>query len=117
VLRLSPDNFAAHHYLAHTLENHGPAKEALEQTEIYVRMAPAIPHAHHMHGHDLRKVGQTEQAIAEFLKAEELEDNYYRAENIKPQFDWHHAHNLQLLAMSYEALGQINRKSSGYADR
>lgn len=106
-LRLSPDNFAAHHYLAHTLENHGPAKEALEQSEIYVRMAPAIPHAHHMHGHDLRRAGQTEQAIEEFLKAEELEDNYYRAENIPAQFDWHHAHNLQLLAMSYEALGQI----------
>ncbi len=106
-LRLSPDSFVAHHYLAHTLENHGPAKEALEQSEIYVRMAPAIPHAHHMHGHDLRRVGQTEQAIEEFLKAEELEDNYYRVENIPAQFDWHHAHNLQLLAMSYEALGQL----------
>jgi len=115
-LRLSPDNFAAHHYLAHTLENHGPAKEALEQSEIYVRMAPAIPHAHHMHGHDLRRVGKTEQAIEEFLKAEELEDNYYRAENIPAQFDWHHAHNLQLLAMSYEALGQIKAAEVGFRE-
>jgi tetratricopeptide (TPR) repeat protein len=113
-LRLSPDNFAAHHYLAHTLENHGPAKEALEQSEIYVRMAPAIPHAHHMHGHDLRRMGQTEQAIEEFLKAEELEDNYYRAENIPAQFDWHHAHNLQLLAMSYEALGQMKAAEAAF---
>jgi tetratricopeptide (TPR) repeat protein len=115
-LRLSPDNFAAHHYLAHTLENHGPAKEALEQSEIYVRMAPAIPHAHHMHGHDLRRAGQTEQAIEEFLKAKELEDNYYRAENIPAQFDWHHAHNLQLLAMSYEALGQIKAAEAGFRE-
>ncbi len=115
-LRLSPDNFAAHHYLAHTLENHGPAKEALEQSEIYVRMAPAIPHAHHMHGHDLRRVGQTEQAIEEFLKAEDLEDNYYRAENIPAQFDWHHAHNLQLLAMSYEALGQIKAAEAAFRE-
>ena len=113
-LRLSPDNFAAHHYLAHTLENHGPAKEALEQTEIYVRMAPAIPHAHHMHGHDLRRMGQTEQAIQEFLKAEELEDNYYRTENIPAKFDWHHAHNLQLLAMSYEALGQMKAAEGAF---
>jgi tetratricopeptide (TPR) repeat protein len=113
-LRLSPDNFAAHHYFAHTLENHGPAKEALEQSEIYVRMAPAIPHAHHMHGHDLRRVGQTEQAIEEFLKAEELEDNYYRTENIPAQFDWHHAHNLQLLAMSYEALGQMKAAEAAF---
>jgi tetratricopeptide (TPR) repeat protein len=113
-LRLSPDNFAAHHYLAHTLENHGPAKEALEQSEIYVRMAPAIPHAHHMHGHNLRRMGQTEQALEEFLKAEELEDDYYRAENIPAQFDWHHAHNLQLLAMSYEALGQIKSAEAAF---
>ncbi len=113
-LRLAPDNFAAHHYLAHTLENHGPAKEALEETEVYVRMAPAIPHAHHMHGHDLRRVGQTEQAIEEFLKAEELEDNYYRAENIPAKFDWHHAHNLQLLAMCYEALGQMKAAEAAF---
>src|SRR5579859_3354056 len=105
-LRLAPDNFAAHHYLAHTLENHGPPELALLESELYSRMAPAIPHAHHMHGHDLRKVGQTELAIQEFLKAEELEENYYRTENIPAKFDWHHAHNLQLLAMSYAALGQ-----------
>jgi len=115
-LQLSPDNFAAHHYLAHTLENHGPAKEALEQTELYVGMAPAVPHAHHMHGHDLRRVGQTEQAIQEFLKAEELEDNYYRTENIPAKFDWHHAHNLQLLAMSYEALGQMKAAEAAFRE-
>jgi tetratricopeptide (TPR) repeat protein len=113
-LKLSPDNFAAHHYLAHTLENQGPLKEALEQSEIYVRMAPAIPHAHHMHGHDLRRAGQTEEAIQEFLKAEELENDYYRAENIPPQLDWHHAHNLQLLGMSYEALGQVKAAEAAY---
>ncbi len=106
-LKLSPDNFAAHHYLTHTLENHGPLKDALEQSEIYARLAPAVPHAHHMHGHELRRAGRTEEAIQEFVKAEELEDAYYRAENIPPQLDWHHAHNLQLLAMSYEALGQM----------
>jgi tetratricopeptide (TPR) repeat protein len=114
VLKLSPDNFAAHHYLAHTLENQGPLKEALEQSEIYARMAPAIPHAHHMHGHDLRRAGRTEEAIQEFLKAEELENDYYRADNIPPQLDWHHAHNLQLLGMSYEALGEMKAAEAAY---
>ena len=113
-LRLTPDNFAAHHYLAHTLENHGPPEEALKETEIYVRAAPAIPHAHHMHGHDLRRTGQTEQAIEEFLKAEELEDNYYQSEKIPPQLDWHHAHNLQLLAMSYQSLGQLKAAEAAF---
>jgi len=106
-LKFSPGNFAAHHYLAHTLENHGPVKEALEESENYVRMAPAIPHAHHMVGHNLRRLGRTEEAIQEFLKAQELENAYYRAENIPAKYDWHHAHNLQLLGLNYQALGQM----------
>ncbi len=113
-LAFSPDNFAAHHYLAHTLENHGPAKAALAESEIYVQLAPAIPHAHHMHGHNLRRTGRTEEAIQEFLKADELEEAYYRTENIPAEFDWHHAHNLQLLAMSYQALGQMKAAEAAY---
>jgi len=113
-IRLSPDSFVAHHYLDHTLENQGRADEALEQSEIYVRLAPAIPHAHHMHGHDLRRLGRTEEAIQEFLRAEELEDNYYHAENIPARYDWHHAHNLQLLALSYETLGQLKASEAAF---
>jgi tetratricopeptide (TPR) repeat protein len=71
-------------------------------------MAPAIPHAHHMHGHDLRWVGRTEEAIAEFERADELEETYYRSENIPARYDWHHIHNLSLLAMCHQTLGQMN---------
>ena len=106
-LKFSPDSFVAHHYLAHTLENHGPVQQALEETQTYARMAPAIPHAHHMVGHNLRRLGRTEQAIQEFLKAQELENAYYRTENIPAQYDWHHAHNLQLLGLAYQSLGQM----------
>lgn len=113
-MALSPDNFVAHHYLAHTLENLGAAKLALEQSEIYVRLAPAIPHAHHMRGHDLRQSGRTEEAIQEFLKTDELENAYYRAENIPARYDWHHAHNLALLAMSYQSLGQMKLAEAAF---
>jgi tetratricopeptide (TPR) repeat protein len=106
-LALAPDEFAAHHYLAHTYETIGRRQDALAQSEIYVRMAPGIAHAHHMHGHDLRWAGRTEEAIAEFERAEELEENYYRQENIAARYDWHHFHNLSLLAMCYETLGQM----------
>ena len=106
-LALAPDEFAAHHYLAHTYETIGRRQDALAQSEIYVRMAPGIAHAHHMHGHDLRWAGRTEEAIAEFERAEELEENYYRSENIPARYDWHHFHNLSLLAMCYETLGQM----------
>lgn len=113
-LVFSPNNFAAHHYLAHTFENLGLSKQALEQSEIYERLAPAIPHAHHMVGHDLRRLGRTDEAIQEFLKAEELENAYYKAENIPARYDWHHAHNLNLLAMCYQSLGQMKAAEAAY---
>ncbi len=106
-LALSPDNSAAHHYLTHSFENIGRTQEALEHSEAYLRLAPSIPHAHHMRGHELRRAGRIEEAIQEFRKADELENAYYRSEHISPDYDWHHAHNLTLLAMCYQLLGQI----------
>lgn len=103
----SPDNSAAHHYLAHTFENLGRTQEALDQTAIFVTQAPAIPHAHHMRGHELRRLGRTAESIEEFRKADDLENAYYRSENISSVYDWHHAHNLSLLALCYESLGQM----------
>ncbi len=106
-LALAPGNLAAHHYSAHAYENMGRAKDALEESALYARMAPSIPHAHHMHGHALMRSGRTEEAIGEFLKTKELEETYYRTEKIPARYDWHHAHNLTLLAMSYQLLGQM----------
>jgi tetratricopeptide (TPR) repeat protein len=106
-LALAPGNLAAHHYCAHAYENMGRSKDALEESALYARMAPAIPHAHHMHGHALMRAGRTEEAISEFLKTKELEENYYRSEKIPARYDWHHSHNLTLLAMNYQSLGQM----------
>jgi tetratricopeptide (TPR) repeat protein len=107
VLAFSPDNSAAHHLLVHTFENLDQTQQALAQARAYVRLAPSIPHAHHMVGHELRRLGRTAEAIEEFRKADELEDAYYRTEDIPAKYDWHHAHNLILLGMCYEALGQM----------
>lgn len=106
-LMFSPHNSAAHHILAHTCEHLGQTQQALAQAEAYVRLAPSIPHAHHMLAHELRRLGRTAEAIAEFRKADELENSYYRTENIPARYDWHHAHNLSLLALCYESLGQM----------
>jgi len=60
-----------------------------------------------MHSHELLRTGRTEEAIAEFQATKELEDTYYRVEKIPAQYDWHHAHNLQLLALAFQSLGQV----------
>ena len=106
-LAVSPNNSAAHHYLAHSYENIGRTEEALFHSEAYLRVSSSIPHAHHMRGHELRRAGRIEEAIEEFRTANNLETAYYSAEHIPAQYDWHRAHNLSLLAMCYQLLGQM----------
>ncbi len=106
-LVVSPNNSAAHHYLAHSYENIGRTDEALYHSEAYLRVSSSIPHAHHMRGHELRRAGRIEDAVEEFRKANDLESAYYRAEHIPAEYDWHRPHNLSLLAMCYQLLGQM----------
>jgi tetratricopeptide (TPR) repeat protein len=106
-LAVSPDHFAAHHYLIHSYENLNRVDEALVHGEAYARLASAIPHAHHMYGHDLRRVGRVAEAIAAFRRTYDLEKAYYAAEAIAPGLDWHHPHNLDLLATCYQHEGQM----------
>jgi tetratricopeptide (TPR) repeat protein len=106
-LEIVPDHFAAHHYLAHAYENSGRIDDALRHGAMYARLAPNVPHARHMHGHQLRRVGRVFEAIAEFEAADRLGNAYFAAENVRAEFDWHHEHNLGLLAMSYQYVGQV----------
>jgi tetratricopeptide (TPR) repeat protein len=108
-LRLAPDNADAHHFLTHSYETIGQIPLALEHGEAYARLSPAIPHAHHMWGHDLRRVGRIDEAIAAFLRTNTLEKAYYAAERIPAEMDWHHVHNLDLLATAYQHKGQMRQ--------
>jgi tetratricopeptide (TPR) repeat protein len=103
----SPHSFAAHHYLAHAYENIGAIDHALEHASEYARLAPAIPHAHHMLGHSLRRVNRMTDAITEFRRADELALAYFKAEKIAPEYDWQYHHNLDLLGTAYEYTGQM----------
>ena len=107
VLKRVPDHASAHHYLIHTYETIGQIDKALEHGEAFARLSPAIPHAAHMWGHDLRRVGRVDDAIVQFKKADSLERAYYKAEKLDPAFDWHHGHNLNLLASCYQHQGRM----------
>jgi tetratricopeptide (TPR) repeat protein len=108
-LRLAPDNADAHHFLTHSYETIGQIPLALQHGEAYARLSPAIPHAHHMWGHDLRRVGRIDDAIAAFRRTNEMEKTYYAAERIPAEMDWHHVHNLDLLATAYQHKGQMRQ--------
>jgi Tfp pilus assembly protein PilF len=101
--------FAARHYMTHAFENNGRMKEAVAAAAAYASQAASIPHARHMHGHELRRTGRIAEAIAEFESADRLQRDYLASEKIAPEFDWHHAHNLELLAASYQYVGQMRR--------
>jgi tetratricopeptide (TPR) repeat protein len=107
VLRLAPDNADAHHFLTHSYETIGQIPLALKHGEAYARLAPSIPHAHHMWGHDLRRVGRIDEAIDAFRRTHRMEKAYYAAERIPAEMDWHHVHNLDLLATAYQHKGQM----------
>jgi len=102
-----PDHFAAHHYLTHTYETIGLIDKALKHGEVFARLAPMVPHAQHMYGHDLRRVGRIEEAIKRFEETRRLEEAYFEMEKIRPEMDWHYAHNLSLLATAYQYEGRM----------
>jgi tetratricopeptide (TPR) repeat protein len=111
-LKLSPNHPAAKHYLAHAYENNARMKEAVDAAASYASQASNIPHALHMHGHALRRSGRAADAIARFEAADKIQRDYLAREKIAPELDWHHAHNLELLAASYQYLGQMRKAES-----
>jgi tetratricopeptide (TPR) repeat protein len=108
-LKLSPNHLAARHYMAHAYENSGRQAEALQAAAAYAAQAAAVPHARHMHGHELRRSGRVAEAIAQFEAADQLQRDYFAREKIAAEYDWHHQHNLELLAQSYQYLGQMRK--------
>jgi tetratricopeptide (TPR) repeat protein len=106
-LAVVPDHFAAHHYLTHAYENGGRIDEALTHGTAYANAAPEIAHARHMRGHDLRRLGRVEDAIAEFEAANRLEVAAIKSLGFPPEDNWHYEHNLDLLGTSYQYTGRI----------
>lgn len=102
-------HFAARHYMAHAFENNSRVKEAVDAAASYSAQASNIPHARHMHGHELRRSGRVMEAIAQFEAADKLQRDYFAKEKVPAELDWHHAHNLDLLAASYQYIGQMRK--------
>jgi tetratricopeptide (TPR) repeat protein len=109
---LAPAHASAHHYLTHAYENTGRFDDALREGAVYARLAPRVPHAHHMYGHELRRTGQMTAAIRELQSADELHTAWSRAEDIPAAYDWDYQHNLDLLATSYQYVGQMRHAES-----
>ena len=106
-LGVSPNHFAAQHYLTHAHENGRRPGDALPRAAAFAKLASAVPHALHMHGHVLRQLGRVDEAVAAFEAAQRVQTAYLQAEKIAPEHDWHYEHNVDLLAASYRYLGRM----------
>jgi tetratricopeptide (TPR) repeat protein len=103
-----PGHLGAHHYLVHSYENVARHAEAAEHGKVYSEAAPGVAHAQHMYGHVLPRLGKWKEALAQFEKADAIEEKYAREERVRPGDDWHHVHNLQLLGYTYLRLGRFD---------
>lgn len=113
-LARDPHHVGAHHYLVHSFENSGRYADAVAHARIYAADAVSVPHAQHMLGHVLPRVGGLQEAVKQFEKAEQLHDAYERAEKLLPGIDWHRAHNLHLLGHMYLRLGRLTDAESTF---
>jgi tetratricopeptide (TPR) repeat protein len=104
----SPGHLGAHHYLVHSYENIGHHADAAAHGKIYSASSPGVAHAQHMYGHVLPRLGRWQEALAQFEKADAIEEAYEKAENLRPGDDWHHLHNLQLLGYTYLRLNRLD---------
>ncbi len=108
-LKIAPNHLGARHYLAHAHENGGRVNESLANAAAYAAQAAEVPHARHMHGHELRRAGRPLEAAAQFEAADRLQREYFAREKVGADLDWHHTHNLDLLAATYQYLGQMKK--------
>lgn len=105
-LKRDPRNLAAHHYLVHSFENLMQPDRAYKHCQDYLAAAPAVPHAHHMCGHILPRLGKWGEALSTFETAYRLHRKSQQAEGTDPAEDWHWGHNLLLLGTTHLRLGQ-----------
>jgi tetratricopeptide (TPR) repeat protein len=106
VLATDALNPAAHHFLIHSYELSGDSARALQHAGAFVNRAPSLPHAQHMYGHELLRMGKTEEAIGRFEKANMLTEAAFAAAPSALLYDWHYRHNLNLLAAAYRQAGK-----------
>ncbi|WP_157579248.1 tetratricopeptide repeat protein [Spirosoma montaniterrae] len=116
-MRKFPNHPSAHHFLIHAYEGRADYQRALEHGKVYASMAPNLAHSLHMYAHDLMKTGNVDEAIAQMKQTDGIERNLYKTEGYPSMYDWHHIHNISLLALCYQYQGRISEAEALVKER
>lgn len=104
-LERDPGHLGAHHFLIHSHENAGQPQRALPHARRFAEVAGGVPHARHMLGHVLARLGRWQEAREEFAAAHERHRSWFAGEKAAHEDDWHYAHNLHLFSAVLLRLG------------
>lgn len=117
VLQMYPNHPSAHHFLVHAYEGMTSYIKALEHGEVYARLAPNLAHSLHMYAHDLMKTGDVDGAIDQMKQTDAIERNLYKTDRYESMYDWHHIHNISLLALCYQYQGRMQEAEALVKER
>jgi hypothetical protein len=90
-----PDHPGAAHYIIHSFDSPGLAKDALLAARSYARIAPSVAHALHMPSHIFTRLGLWQDSIASNVAAEKAAKQFADSTHMTSAWDQ------QLHAMDY----------------
>jgi Tfp pilus assembly protein PilF len=100
LLRVNPMHPGANHELLHFYENFQRPALGWTYAENYIKSSPGLPHAFHMQAHLATRLGRWKLTSDRSARAIELQREYHRRENVKPNQDWQYSHHLETLLKS-----------------
>jgi tetratricopeptide (TPR) repeat protein len=107
VIRLNPDNSAAHHIYIHALEAGPNHRKALPSAERLARLAPASGHMVHMPGHIYFRIGDYAEAAKFFSKSIDVDERYMREQRVTADQNWNYVHNLMFAIANAMEAGKL----------
>ena len=100
LLRVNPLHPGANHELVHFYENCRRPALGWVYAENYIASSPGIPHPFHMQAHLATRLGRWSKTSDRSSRAIELQREYHKRENVKPNEDGQYSHHLEILLAS-----------------
>jgi tetratricopeptide (TPR) repeat protein len=100
LLKINPLHPGANHELVHFYENFQRPALGWTHAERYIESSPGLPHAFHMQAHLATRLGRWNKTSDRSARAIELQREYHKRENVKPNEDSQYSHHLEILLLS-----------------